>query len=246
MILLNEKPFHTLDNYLTIPQFLELKDDFYFLFSKNLDKSISTWTAGGIPTDCSWPYLTEPAILYYSYHGDHDEDTLSKIEYFNKENDRQGLATFLQLKYGSFNPYRILHLLDYTPQHKFEPFVNSVIRDWAYSLPYERLDSISLFYTDHFCPLKYHRDYNYLPYEKGYNPNVPDTIQDIIWLRFDLGREFFLYEIDENGTVIKSVPVEGHSITFNHYNWHGNINSYDKASLTVKVEGKFKPDFKYV
>jgi hypothetical protein len=54
-----------------------------------------------------------------------------------------------------------------------------------------------------------------------------------------------LYDIADNGDIVNAVAVAGHTATFNHYNWHGNINSYDKASLTVKVEGKFIKDFKY-
>jgi len=239
MLLLNQKPFHTLDKYLDIDYFLSLKDEFYFLFAKNKERAVSSWNAAGIPTDCKWLYLTENPFLYYTLHRNEDP-------YFGSFDNKEQLATYLQLKYGSFNPYKILHLNDYTPEKNIEPWVTRKIQDWILSLPFKKVDSVSLFYNEHYCPSKYHRDFNFLPYEKENNTEPPSTLQDLIWFRFDLDREFFLYDISEDGLIDNSVKVEGHTATFNHYNWHGNTSAYDKASLTVKVEGKFSEDFKYV
>ena len=238
MLLLKQKPFYTLDNYLDIEHFLSLKDEFYFLFAKNKDRAVSSWNAAGISTDCDWEYLTENPFLYYALHKNQDPK-------FTEFDNKEQLAVYLQLKYGAFTPYKILHLMDYSPQKNIEPWVTGPIQQWLRTLPFDKIDSVSLFYNDHYCPLKYHRDYNFLPYEKG-NQLQPDTLQDLIWFRFDLSREFFLYDINADGSVKHSVAVEGHTATFNHYNWHGNISAYDKASLTVKVEGKFIEGFNYV
>ena len=170
---------------------------------------------------------------------------IQQIEQITEFDNKEQLAVYLQLKYGAFTPYKILHLMDYSPQKNIEPWVTGPIQQWLRTLPFDKIDSVSLFYNDHYCPLKYHRDYNFLPYEKG-NQLQPDTLQDLIWFRFDLSREFFLYDINADGSVKHSVAVEGHTATFNHYNWHGNISAYDKASLTVKVEGKFIEGFNYV
>lgn len=239
MLLLHNKPFHTLDQYLNIADFLSLKDEFYYLFAKNKEHAVSVWNAGGIPRNTTWDYITDNPGLYYSLKNSSDART---TEFDNKEQ----LAVYLQLKYGSFNPYRILHLLDYSPDKNIEPWVTVPIKTWMETLPFSKIDSVSLFYNDHYCPLKFHRDYNFLPYENGELDQPPDVLQDLIWFRFDLNRHFCLYEISADGKIIKTIPVEGHSAIFNHYNWHGNTEAYDKASLTVKVEGKFKEDFKYV
>lgn len=228
--------YHTLDNHININEFLKLEDEFYFLYAKNKDKVKSVWNAGGFPTDCQWTYLTDNPLLYYTPK---DDPNLKNL-------DKEGQATYLQLKYGSFNPYRILHLVDYSPSKNIESWVTQPIKDWIKSLPFKSIDSVSLFYNDHYCPLKYHRDFNFFPYEDGDKPNIPDTVQDLIWFRFDLNRGFNLYKISADGRILETVPVEGYSATFNHYNWHGNTDAYDKASLTVKVEGKFLEDFKYV
>lgn len=239
MLLLHNQPFHTLDQYLNIDEFLSLKDEFYYLYAKNKERATSVWNAAGIPIDSTWDYITTNHFLYYTLKNSSDPKI---TEFDNKEQ----LALYLQLKYGSFNPYRILHLVDYTPNKIMEPWVTDPIRCWASTLPFAKIDSISLFYNDHYCPLKFHRDYNFLPYEKGELDAPPAALQDLIWFRFDLDRHFCIYEINAEGQILETIPVEGYSATFNHYNWHGNTEAYNKASLTVKVEGKFKDDFKYV
>jgi hypothetical protein len=237
MLLLKQKPFYTLDNYLDIEHFLSLKDEFYFLFAKNKDRAVSSWNAGSIPIDCQWRYIIENPFLYYTLHKNQDSK-------FTEFDNKEQLAVYLQLKYGSFNPYKILHLIDYTSQKNIEPWVTPAIHNWIHTLPFEKIDSVSFFYNDHYCPLKFHRDFNFLPYEKG-EQCQPDKLQDLIWFRFDTDREFFLYDINESGNITHKVPVEGHTATFNHYNWHGNIDAYNKSSLTIKVEGKFSEDFNY-
>lgn len=245
MLLLNSKPFITLDSYLDISRFKSLEDDFYFLYSKNIGNGKATWNSGGIPVDLNWPYLTDHHLLYHVYHSAKktgNSKLLAMIDYFDSTNDKDGLARFLQLKFGAFTPYRILHLNSYKkPLHNF---VDPLIKEWVHSLPFESIDMVSLFFNDHYCPLKYHKDYNYFPYEDGDKREVPDTLQDLIWFRFDLNRGFNLYNFDKDGIMIESIPVEGYSATFNHYNWHGNTEAYDQASLTVKIEGKFIPEFK--
>ena len=245
MLLLNSKPFITLDSYLDISKFKSLEDDFYFLYSKNIHYGKATWNSGGIPVDLSWPYIAENHFLYHVYHRAKQEGNqaiLKIIDHFESTNDKDGLARFLQLKFGAFNPYRILHLNSYRkPLHDF---VDNPVKDWVHSLPFESIDMVSMFFNDHYCPLKYHQDYNYFPYEEGDHREIPNTLQDLIWFRFDLKRGFNLYDIDKDGNILNTVPVEGYSATFNHYNWHGNTDAYDKASLTIKVEGKFTAEFK--
>lgn len=237
MILLsNGHASHTLDTYLDIDKFLGLQDDFYFLFASNLKRTKDVWNSGGIPINSPWPYLNDNPLLYHTFHKSNDP----KIGKF--ENDRQGLAKYLQLKYGSFNPYKILHLSEY--QQDLQDWVTPAIKDWVKSMPFDSIDMVSFFYNDHYCPLKYHRDYNYFPIETGNKPDVPDTVQDLIWFRFDLEREFNLYDLDLAGHILQVHPVKGYSATFNHYNWHGNTEVYDRASLTIKIEGKFVADFK--
>lgn len=242
MILLNNgKVSCTLDSYLDVDKFKSLKDEFYYLFASNLSRTKDVWNSGGIPADIGWAYLSSDPLLYHTLHAISDPAVQEIVARFGE--DKQGLAKFLQLKYGSFNPYKILHLNDY--QQPLKDWVSPVIKEWVNSLPFASVDVVSLFYNDHYCPLKYHRDYNYFPVEQGDNREVPDTVQDLIWFRFDLSRGFNLYDIDEFGNVLTVHPVEGHSATFNHYNWHGNVEASNHSSLTIKVEGKFKDTFKY-
>jgi hypothetical protein len=237
LLLTNNKVSHTLDSYLDIDKFLSLKDEFYFLFAKNLQRTKDVWNSGGIPADLNWPYLNKDPLLYHTVHSIDDP----KVSEFG--DDKQGLAKYLQLKYGSFNPYKILHLNEY--QKPLYDWVTPAIQTWVDTLPFDSVDVVSFFYNDHYCPLKYHRDYNYFPVEQGDNRNVPDTVQDLIWFRFDLTRAFNLYNIDNFGNILNTYPVEGYSATFNHYNWHGNTESSNRASLTIKVEGKFAQEFKH-
>jgi hypothetical protein len=244
MLLLNNKPFNTLDNYLDIDHFLSLKDEFFFMYAKNLHHTKASWNAAGIPMDCNWKYLTEKPLLYTTYHNIalKDPSVKEKLDYFNNTGDKDGLAKFLQLKYGAFSPYRILHLS--TKDEPLHDFVEKPIREWIDTLPFDKINLVSIFCNEHHCPLKYHRDYNFDPVNEGDNNPIPSTLQDVIWLRFDLNRHLYLYDFDADGNIIDQCQFEGYSVNFNHYNWHGNTDSFDTATLTVKVEGKFTEDFK--
>lgn len=239
MLLLNNKPFITLDNYLDIERFKGLKDIFYYMFCSNLDKSKYSWNAGSVEMDCDWEYLMKNPYLYHAMHQNiHDP----YINLFLEKNDRQGLGKYLQLKYNAFNPYTFMHLG--IKNEGFFDFVPGVIQEWAKSLPYERLDLVSVLFNEHYVPLKYHRDFNFFPVEEGDNRQVPDELQDVIWFRFDLNRDLFLYDFDSEGNIIEKVKFEGYSVNFNHYNWHGNTESNDTSTMTIKIEGKFTDEFK--
>ena len=119
------------------------------------------------------------------------------------------------------------------------------IIDFAESLPFDKLGVVTVFYNEHFVPLGYHRDVNLFPIERKEKNVSYKHRQELIWLRFDLDRPFYLFDIDtENGEVIESVPVEGYSAFFNHHNWHGNFNSHSESSITIKFEGKFTDKFR--
>jgi hypothetical protein len=239
MLLIHDKPFHTLDNYLDIERFLSLKDEFYYMFCSNLEYSKASWNAAGIDIDSDWVYLMKHPFLYHALHK-HKDDPY--ITLFQRNNNREGLCKYLQLKYNCFNPYTFMHLGE--KNKGFHSFVPGMIQQWAYSLPFERLDLVSVLYNEHYVPLKYHRDFNFFPYEEGDNREVPIELQDVIWLRFDLSRDLFLYDFDEEGNELDRVRFEGYSVNFNHYNWHGSIEANDVSTMTVKVEGKFKQEFK--
>lgn len=239
MLLIHGKPFHTLDNYLDIDKFLSLKDTFYYMFCSNLDRTKASWNAAGIETDCEWDYLMKNGFLYHVLHK-HKADPY--IQLLLRDNNRPGLCKYLQLKYNAFNPYTFMHLGE--KNKGFYDFVPGVIQDWVHSLPYERLDLVSVLFNEHYVPLKYHRDFNFFPFEEGDKREVPSELQDVIWLRFDLNRDLFLYDFDSEGNEIERVKFEGYSVNFNHYNWHGNTESNDTCSMTVKVEGKFTEEFK--
>jgi hypothetical protein len=234
MLLVNSKPFINLDSYLDISKLLSHETDFYKLYSKNIRLSKSTWSAGSIPFDNTWEYVQQHRTPYYHLHNEQFD-----FDY----TDREELATFLELKFNSFNPYKHLHLLE--RPNEFREFVNEFpqIVDFFKSLPFDSLDHITLFYNSRYMPQGYHRDYNYFPVEEGEQAQ-PETVQDLIWFRFRLDRPFYLYELDDKGNVIEEIPVEGHSVFFNEYNWHGNVHSTDRTSLTIKIEGKFKQEFR--
>lgn len=229
MLLVKEKNFINLDTYLDINHFLSLEDDFYRLFSDNQSQASSTWTSGSIGQDNAWTYLNSNRTLYY-YSREKEPQNKTYTEEF---------AKFLQLKYNAFNPYKILHLYS----GKFREFVPESIQKWVEQLPFDQVATVSLFYNERYVPLGYHRDFNYWPVEDGDDQTVPNECTDLIWFRFNTDRRFYLYDIDIDGNITNAVPVTGHSVYFNHYNWHGCTDPSEKTSLTIKVEGKFKRDF---
>lgn len=239
MPLPNNKLIQSLDNYLDIKHFLSLKDEFYYFYSINQKKAFSTWTAGSIPKELDWEYMKSHPILYHTYHANKDFGHVEELMKTNKE----ALSTYLQLHFGAFNPYRILKLKDDSGNYK--DFVDSeLIKAWAESLPFSKIDCIDLFYADHYIPLGFHRDYNYFPNEDGDNRTPPEIMTELIWFRFDLNREFYIYDFDEHGNILDFKRAKGYSVTFDDRDWHGNFSFCKSASITVKVEGKFTENFK--
>ena len=238
MLLLNNGLVsYTLDSYLDIEKFLSLKDEFYFLFASNHARTKDVWNSGGIPFDLNWEYLTKNPLMYHTYHNYKDEDI-----YINQLADKNARTYYLKLKYKCFSPYKILHLNEF--QQPMHEWVIPEIQEWIATLPFSNIDMVSMFFNDHYVPLKYHRDYNYLPVEEGNDTTPPSTVQDIIWFRFDLSRGFNFYDIDSDGNILETYPVGGYSATFNHYNWHGNTEAHHSPSLTMKVEGVFTDEFR--
>jgi hypothetical protein len=239
MPLSNDKILISLDSYLDVEQFLSLKDEFYYFYSRHQKNAVSTWTAGSISEDLDWEYFKTHPILYHTYH---KNKTFGHVEEL-KQNNPEALATYLQLHFGAFNPYRILKLK--TDSGDYKDFVDShAIKNWVDTLPFDQVNCVDLFYADHYVPLGFHRDYNYFPIEDGDNRTPPEEMTELIWFRFDLSREFYVYEFDENGRTINYGRAKGYSITFDDRDWHGNFLSCNSSSITLKVEGKLTEDFK--
>ena len=230
MLGINNNPFINLDSYLDISKLLDAENELYKLYSDNQQLSNSTWTSGSIPMDTNWSYLTDHRTLYYHKH---------KMDYDYSNDDPSKLATYLKLKYDSFDPYRILHLKD---NNGYREFIPNNIKELFDSLPFETIDTVSLFYNEKYMPQGYHRDYNYWPIEQGDSPVPPSNDKNLIWFRFKKARAFYVYDIDDDGKVVSTYPVQGHAVYFNHYDWHGNINPSTHTSLTIKIEGKFKKE----
>jgi hypothetical protein len=272
MLKINGKPFITLDNYLDINKFLSLKQDWEFLLCSNW-KHIRTgvWNAGGhSPKDIysDIEVFREKGLLYYVYEKANqdrkvDPDLDKKLKHFEDLNDKHGLSRFLKLHYNAFDPYNILNIRKTTSNHYaadsyifteddwntyewvdyIDEFPN--LKNFVLSLPMDRFGIVTVFYNEHFVPLGHHRDFNYFPRERGNKPETFPHRQELIWFRFDLDRPFYLFDIDDQTGIIKEqVPVEGYSAFFNHHNWHGSFGSYPSSSITVKVEGRFTPEFR--
>ena len=241
MLLLGSKVFHTMDQYVDIEKFLSLEDKWYEFFGRNFAYATNAWSASGIPIDCDWPYLMNEPGLYFARHaalraGDEN------IDKFKSANNNEGLCRYLQLKYGAFNPYKKFALVDSSAE--YYPFVEDWIKEWVSSLPFTSVNIVSALFTDHHVKIKYHRDYNWWPHEQGDNREVPEKLPDFIWFRFDLNRPLKLYDIDSKGNITDEVSIQGYSATFNHFNWHGNMDGNDRASLTLKIQGEFTPEIK--
>lgn len=267
MLTLNDKPFVTLDPYIDLEGFLKLEDEFNFMFCSNLDKIRNgIWSAGGHSPDFPYSIFHERDLLYYVNQRaladrKSDPELDAKIKYFEDRNDRAGLSRFYKLKYGAMDPYSILNLRTTTKNvyasdahftdedwelYKWTDLIDSFpkIKEWIDQLPLEKLGIITIFYNEHYVPLGYHRDTNYFPLEKGNNSESFSHRQEFIWLRFDLGRKFCLFDINDAGQLANTVHVQGHSAFFNHHNWHGNFEPMDHSSLTVKIEGRFSADLR--
>lgn len=262
-----KRPFITLDPFLDIEGFLKLKDEFSFLMASCINESrAGVWSGGGHSPDTHHNIFHEKNLLYYVNHRAQIErrtnpDLDIKLKYFEDRNDKAGLARFYKLKYQAFDPYVLLNLRTTTSgvyssdarftreqwdSYKWLDIVDKFpkIKKFITSLPLDEIGAVTVFYNDHYIPLGYHRDYNYFPLEKGDSPKSFPHRQEFIWLRFDLDRSFNILDIDEKGTVINSVPVEGHAAYFHHHNWHGNFEPITYSSLTLKVEGKFSDELR--
>lgn len=255
---LKDKLFCNLDSIIDTELLLSLEDNFYQMFAKNFSKSSSVWAAGGFDLKTNHSYLQKNPFLYHIYHNKQFNFN------FNSQEEKFGqallnshwseeLAVYLQLKFGAVNPYRFLHLVDHEKNtNDVKISLNnwvleySSITDWIDRLPFSNFQNISLIYTPKFVQQGYHRDFNLYPIEKPdkVHNTVPKLDTDVLWCRFNLDRPFYLYDINSDGEILKEIPLEGHTVSFNHHNWHGNINPADRASLTIKVEGNFLEQFK--
>lgn len=272
LLKIKDKPFINLDNFLDIEQHLKLKHVWEFLIAqKHRETKKGVWNAAGHNPDEIYNrklIFREQDLLYYSMtraNKDRSDDSEldQHLRYFESTGDKEGQARYLKLRYGSFDPYNILHLRmtnkrlyaadaftfseDDWNSYSWETWMNDFpeIKSFAESLPFDYLGVVSAFYNEHYIPLGYHRDLNFFPYERGNNPNPFPHRQELIWFRFDLDRPFKLFDIDSStGEVLETVPVEGYSAFFNHHNWHGNFDPYPNSTITLKFEGKFTDEFR--
>lgn len=261
MYTINGSPYITLDNFIDIKRFLELEDEFNFIINSNWNYvRTGIWSAGGHDPDNLNNIYHEKDLLYFVHERAKKErltnpDLDLKVRYFEERNDKAGLARFYKLKYKAIDPYCLLNLRTTTSgvyssdarftreqwdSYKWVDIVDKFpkIKNFITGLPLDEIGAVTIFYNEHYVPLGYHRDLNYFPLEFGNNPNTFPHRQEFIWLRFNLDRPFYLYDIEDN-KITNTIPVQGHSAFFHHHNWHGNFNANPYASLTVKVEGKF-------
>lgn len=272
MLKIKNNYFIRLDEYIDVEKHLSLKHQWEFLISSKINESkIGVWNSGGHDPDETFSrpeIFKEQSILYYSLiQANQDRKTDLELDrhlyYFENINDKQGLNRYLKLRYKSFDPYNILQLrssnksLHAADAYSFteDDWSSYSWKHWAYdfpdiikfaeNLPFEKLGVVTVFYNEHFVPLGYHRDLNLFPFERGEKNKKQKHRQELIWLRFDLDRFFYLFDIDStSGKVIESVPIEGYSAFFNHHNWHGNFNANSESSITLKFEGKFTDEFR--
>lgn len=264
MLTINGHPFIKLDNHIDIKKILDLKDDFNFLFSSRLEKArTGTFHCGGLDTDNIPNVFREQDILYLTLKRANlerqtDKDLDKKLLHFEEKQDNAGLVRYLKLRYRSFDPYNIMQIrsthlklysadrLTFTDKewdsYSWMDGVDPKIIEALESLPFEKLGTVTLFVNEHYIPLGYHRDFNYLPDENGNKPKTFPHRQEMIWMRFDLDRPFYL--IDINGNEVKQTEIEGYSAFYNHHNWHGNFTGIPFSSLTMKVEGAFTEEFR--
>jgi len=263
--LLNNQPYITLDPFIDIQGFLDLHDEFNFIIASNQDKiRTGIWSAGGHSPGHN-KIFHENDLLYYVHQRAQlerqtNKDLHKKLTYFEEKNDRAGLAKFYKVKYNAMDPYNILNLRTTTKDvyssdahftkedwkcYSWIDLIDSYpkIKVWIESLPLDELGIVTIFYNEHYVPLGYHRDFNYFPLEKGDQTASYPHRQEFIWLRFNLDRQFCLFDIEDD-KIIETIDVKGYSAFFNHHNWHGNFQPISYSSLTVKVEGKFSNELR--
>jgi len=243
MLKIHGRDFISFDDLIDIDSFLGLRDQFYAFFAENSDRCKSFWNSAGVPLGNDWPYLQDTPVAYTLWHNILASGDAAEIARIKSFTDREKLIRYLQLKWGAFSPYKLLHFSESSNRDVAMP---GELKTWVYSLPFAKIELVSFFFTDHYCPLKYHRDFNYFPVEHGDRPEIPDSQHDFIWLRWDKRKSFCLFDIADDGTVNEMIPVEGYSAAFNHYNWHGSTDILDRATLSMKVEGAFTDEFKKI
>jgi len=267
LLKINNKPFITLDEHIDINSVLDLRDDFYFMVSTLWPKTrTGVMHAGGADIDNLNTIFREKDALYFAQQRTEelrktDKDLDQKLSYFESNNDRTGLIRYLKLKYRCFDPYNLLQIrttekplysadgLTFTEDDwksyywidEMEKFSN--IKTTLENLPFKNIGTVTFFVAEHYVPLGYHRDFNYFPYKIGNQPDTFPHRQEMIWFRFELDRPFYLFDIEDN-QVVESVPLKGYSAFYNHHNWHGNLESNEFTSLTMKVEGEFTEEFR--
>lgn len=247
MLFINNKPYIVLDEFIDIEKLLSLEDEFYFLMSTTqLYQRIGIWSAGGHDPSFKNAIDHESDMLYFVHHRANVERKTNKqldnyISQFEKKNDLAGLARFYKLKYKAFDPYTILNIRNIVGEsYEWLPIIQDFpnIKNFIESLPLENIGVITIFYNEHYVPLSYHRDFGYFPLDNNKKDRDP-TQSEFIWMRFNLDREFCIFDITEK-TINQTYKVEGYSIYFNDHNWHGNFKPLNFSSITLKVEGQFK------
>jgi len=264
MLTINGHHFIKLDKHIDIEKILSLKDDFHFLFSSRLEKArTGTFHIGGFDPNNMPSIFREKDILYLTLKKANierqtDKDLDQKLSYFEENQDNDGLVRYLKLRYRAWDPYNIMQIratdlklysadaLTFTDKewdsYNWMDGINPKIVEVLESLPFKKLGTVTLFVNEHYIPLGYHRDFNYLPDEKGNMPKTFPHRQEMIWIRFDLDRPFYL--IDTDNDEVKQTEIEGYSVFYNHHNWHGNFTGIPFSSLTMKIEGAFTDDFR--
>lgn len=272
MFKIKNRSYICLDQFIDIDKHLSLRHQWEFITASKIGESkTGVWNCGGHDPAVVFnnpEIFKERNILYYSLlqankdrKTDHELD--KHLSYFEDTNDKVGLGRYLKVRYKSFDPYNILQLrtsdksLHAADAYTFtdDDWNSYSWKEWAYDfpdiikfsegLPFDRLGVITIFYNEHFVPLGYHRDLSLFPFERNETYENQKHRQELIWMRFDLDRPFYLFDIDSAaGKIKESVPVEGYSAFFNHHNWHGNLNAYGESSITLKFEGKFTDEFR--
>lgn len=264
MLTINGKDFIPLDKHIDIKKIINLKDDFHFLYSSQMAKArTGTFHIGGFDPDNIPNVFRERDMLYLALKKSNlerqtDLDLDRKLKHFEDNYNNPGLVRYLKLRYRAYDPYNILQIrytnlklysadaLTFTDKewnsYEWAEGIDKHIVDALESLPFKKLGTVTLFMNEHYIPLGYHRDFNYLPDENGNTPKTFPHRQEMIWIRFDLDRPFYL--IDTDNDTVKQTAIEGYSAFYNHHNWHGNFTGIPFSSLTMKLEGAFTEEFR--
>jgi hypothetical protein len=264
MLTINGKPFIILDSYIDIIKIISLKDDFHFLYSSQMNKArTGTFHTGGIDTDNIPSIFREKDSLFVALRRANqerlqDEDLDKKLKHFENNQDNSGMVRYLKLRYRAYDPYNIMQIRSTDLNLSSSDALTLTDQEWdsfnwmegtdhkivevLESLPFEKLGTITLFMNEHDIPLGYHRDFNFLPENKGNTRETFPHKQETIWIRFDLDRPFYLMDI--NGNKVEQTEVQGYAAFYNHHNWHGNFTGIPFSSLTMKIEGAFTEKFR--